>query len=205
MSDTPYKDISNAWAAETENEELQNLEDLRFSKMREYLSKIRYALTETPAEKQLQADMYTQEALNLEFMLKDLLMLRREKIIRAAMEQRRPLGTMVLSEEELYNRLLRGFEGHSDFIRETLKGMPSSTLKKPTEDTEDATPQEDVVDYVIVRFLRSIDDAIIGIDERTYGPFKKEDLLTIPLVNIPDGWTEDGTVVRVSIQGGGTD
>ena len=78
-------------------------------------------------------------------------------------------------------------------------------MKKPTEDTEDATPQEDVVDYVIVRFLRSIDDAIIGIDERTYGPFKKEDLLTIPLVNIPDGWTEDGTVVRVSIQGGGTD
>ena len=204
MSDTPYKDISDAWAAETENEELQNLEDLRFSKMREYLSRIRYALTETPAENQLQADMYTQEALNLEFMLKDLLMLRREKIIRAAMEQRRPLGTMVLSEEELYNRLLRGFEGHSDFIREALTGMPSSTLKKPTEDTEDATPQEDVVDYVIVRFLRSIDDAIIGIDERTYGPFKKEDLLTIPLPNA-DAWAEDGTVVRVSIQGGGTD
>ncbi|MFX1261051.1 MAG: hypothetical protein ACFFAZ_03100 [Promethearchaeota archaeon] len=204
MSDTPYKDISNAWAAETENEELQNLEDLRFSKMREYLSKIRYALTETPAENQLQADMYAQEALNLEFMLKDLLMLRREKIIRAAMEQRRPLGTMVLSEEELYSRLLRGFEGHSDFIREALTGTPSLTLKKPTEDTGNATPQEDVVDYVIVRFLRSIDEAIIGIDERTYGPFKKEDLLTIPLSNA-DPWTEDGIVVRVSIQGGGTD
>ena len=201
MSDTMYKDISDAWAAETENEELQNLEDLRFSKMADYLSKIRYALTETLAENQLQADMYTQEALNLEFMLKDLLLMRRDKIIRAALAQRRPLGAMVLSEEELYNRLLRGFEGHSDFVGEALAGMPSSTLKQPTEAT---TSQEDVMDYVIVRFLRAIDNPIIGIDERTYGPFKKEDLITIPAANA-SVWLKDGTVVRVTTDGGGSD
>ncbi|MGD9380811.1 MAG: hypothetical protein PVI03_00020 [Candidatus Thorarchaeota archaeon] len=203
MSNTLYKDISAAWATETANEELQNLEDLRLSKMTEYLSKIRYALTETPAENQLQADMYTQEALNLEFMLKDLLMLRRKKIIRAAMAQRRPLGAMVLSEEELYNRLLRGFQGHSNFIRETLTGIPSSTLTQPNNDGE-VPSQDDVVDYVIVRFLRSIDDSIIGIDERTYGPFKKEDLITIPAANAKV-WLTDGTVVRVSTDGGGSD
>lgn len=203
MSNTLYKDISAAWATETANEDLQNLEDLRLSKMTEYLSKIRYALTETPAENQLQADMYTQEALNLEFMLKDLLMLRRNKIARAAMAQRRPLGAMVLSEEELYNRLLRGFEGHSNFIRETLTGIPSSKLTQPTDDRE-APSQDDVVDYVIVRFLRSIDDSIIGIDERTYGPFKKEDLITIPAANAKV-WLTDGTVVRVATDGGGSD
>jgi DNA replication initiation complex subunit (GINS family) len=198
-----YKDINAAWAAETANDELQNLEDLRLSKMTEYLSKVRFALTETPAEKQLQADMYTQEALNLEFMLKDLLMLRRNKIIRAAMAQRKPLGAMVLSEEELYNRLLRGFEGHSNFVREALTGMPSSTMTRPTDGGE-VSPQEDVVDYVIVRFLRSIDDSIIGIDERTYGPFKKEDLITIPADNARV-WLRDGTVVRVATDGGGSD
>ncbi len=196
-----YKDISDAWAAEIENKELQNLEDLRFSKMADYLSKIRYALTETLAENQLQADMYTQEALNLEFMLKDLLMMRRDKIIRAALAQRRPLGSMILSEEELYNRLLRGFEGHSDFVREALAGLSSSTLKHPTEAT---ASQEDVMDYVIVRFLRAIDNPIIGIDEVTYGPFKKEDLITIPAANARV-WLKDGTVVRVTTNGGGRD
>lgn len=201
MSDKMYKDISDAWAAEIENKELQNLEDLRFSKMADYLSKIRYALTETLAENQLQADMYTQEALNLEFMLKDLLMMRRDKIIRAALAQRRPLGSMILSEEELYNRLLRGFEGHSDFVREALAGLSSSTLKHPTEAT---ASQEDVIDYVIVRFLRAIDNPIIGIDEVTYGPFKKEDLITIPAANARV-WLKDGTVVRVTTNGGGRD
>ena len=203
MSNTLYKEIGVAWTAETENDELQNLEDLRLSKMTEYLSKIRYALTETPAENQLQADMYTQEALNLEFMLKDLLLMRRNKIIRAALAQRRPMGAMVLSEEELYNRLLRGFEGHSDFVREALSGIPPSTLKQPADDGE-ATSQEDVVDYVIVRFVRPIDNPIIGIDERTYGPFKKEDLMTIPAENARV-WLRDGTVVRVMTDGGGSD
>jgi DNA replication initiation complex subunit (GINS family) len=203
LSDTLYKDISAAWATEIANDELQSLEDLRLSKMTEYLSKIRYALTETPAENQLQADMYTQEALNLEFMLKDLLMLRRNKIVKAAMAQRRPIGSMVLSEEEFYNRLLRGFEGHSNFVKESLTGIPSSILTQPTDDGE-ASLQEDVVDYVIVRFLRSIDDSIIGIDERTYGPFKKEDLITIPSANARV-WLRDGTVVRVATDGGGSD
>ena len=203
MSEMPYKEISAAWTAEMENEELQDLEDLGLGKMTEYLSKIRYALTETPAENQLQADMYTQEALNLEFMLKDLLMMRREKIIRAALAQRKPLGRMSVSEEALYRELARGFEKHTDFVKEILTGMVTPTLKHPTDD-EEATSQEDVVDYFIVRFLRSIDDSIIGIDERTYGPFKKEDLLSIPAANA-GVWLKDGTVVRVATDGGGTD
>ncbi|MFW9910847.1 MAG: hypothetical protein ACFFEU_00100 [Candidatus Thorarchaeota archaeon] len=202
MSDTPYKDINDAWAAEMENEELQNLEDRRLSKMAEYLSNIRYALTETPAEDQLQAEMYTQEALNLEYMLNDFLMMRREKIIRAAIAQRPPQGKMVLSEEELYNRLRRGFEGHSNFVREALTGIPSPPSKE-LPDGKEATPPKEVVDYVVVRFLRSIDDAIIGIDERTYGPFKKEDLLAIPFANAKV-WLDDGTVVRVATDMGGT-
>jgi DNA replication initiation complex subunit (GINS family) len=74
-------------------------------------------------------------------------------------------------------------------------------LKHPTEAT---TPQEDVMDYVIVRFLRAIDNPIIGIDEITYGPFKKEDLITIPTANARV-WLKDGTVVRVTTTGGGSD
>lgn len=196
-----YNEISEAWQNEVETEELQDLEDLRLNKMVEYLSKVRYDLTETPAENHLQANLYTQEALNLEFMLKDLLMTRRTKILRAALTQRRPLGNMVLSEEELYNRLLRGFEGHEDFVRESLAGMPSSPLKRPADD-DIANVEEDGVEYVLVRFMRSIDEAFLGLDESTYGPFKKEDLATIPAANARV-WLRDGTVVRVMSDGGG--
>ena len=110
MNDVNYNDIESAWEQETANENLQDLEDLKLSKMVSYLSEIRVSLAETKAEDQLQADFFTQEALNVEFMLNDLLLLRQDKILKAALAQRRPIGTMTLPEEEFYNRLLRGVE-----------------------------------------------------------------------------------------------
>ncbi len=36
----------------------------------------------------------------------------------------------------------------------------------------------------------------MGLDEATYGPFKKEDIATIPTENVR-AWLRDGTVTRV--------
>ncbi|MGY5876363.1 MAG: hypothetical protein RTU30_11510 [Candidatus Thorarchaeota archaeon] len=206
MPDVDYDNIMQAWSDEMDNDELQDLEDLRFSKMVEYLSKIRLTLAETSAENQLQANLLTQEVLNLEFMLKDLLTMRRDKIVKASIVQRRPLGTMTLSEEELYNRIIRGFEGHHQFINETLVGTPTPTMKrskskKKSKDTKEPdTLESDEIEYVLVRFLNPIQDAFLGLDEMTYGPFAKDDIATIPTDNARM-WLRDGTVTRVAVEG----
>ena len=202
MSDVKYSDIELAWEQETANENLQNLEDLKLSRMISYLSEVRVSLANTKAEDQLQADLYTQEALNVEFMLNDLLILRQNKILKAALAQRRPIGTMTLAEEEFYNRLLRGVEGHQEFIKGALIGTPPSATKRSTRkkrkkgDDKSDDPPEEATDYVLVRFLRPIKDAFMGLDEVTYGPFKKEDIATIPTENA-HAWLRDGTISRV--------
>jgi len=89
------------------NEALQNLADLRLSKMVSYLSKIRLELASTKADDVLQADLLTQEALNIEFMLKDLLEQRRAKIMKAALSNRKPAGDMTLAEEGFYKDIQR--------------------------------------------------------------------------------------------------
>ncbi|MEE8181836.1 MAG: hypothetical protein V3T87_00815 [Candidatus Thorarchaeota archaeon] len=202
MSDVKYSDIELAWEQETTNENLQDLEDLKLSRMISYLSEIRVSLANTKAEDQLQADLFTQEALNVEFMLNDLLILRQNKILKAALAQRRPIGTMTLAEEEFYNRLLRGVEGHQEFIKGALIGTPPSATKQSTRkkrkkgDAKSDDPPEEATDYVLVRFLRPIKDAFMGLDEATYGPFKKEDIATIPTENA-HAWLRDGTISRV--------
>ena len=139
-----YDMIGAAWEAETGNEELQSLNDLQLTKMTEYLSKVRFELTETAAGNQLQADLLSQEALNLEFMIKDLLMVRRSKIVKAALEQTKPSGELTLSEEEFYNRLVRGIDGHLESVNESLTGMPSPTPKQSgAETTRNGTYQTD--------------------------------------------------------------
>ena len=198
MSDLGYDDIKSAWENEIENEGLQNLGDLRLSKMVSYLSSVRLSLASTDAEKRVQADILTQEALNLEFMIEDLLTLRRQKILKAAISGHRPMGDMTLAEEELYNRTQRALDGHTEFIKDSLAGSKPKKKKKTTDDMKkpEVSSATESLEYVTVRFLRPISDVFLGLDEKTYGPFKKEDIAMIPSANART-WLRDGTVIRI--------
>jgi DNA replication initiation complex subunit (GINS family) len=193
-----YDDIQATWKKEVENDELQDLQDMKLGKMVAYLSQVRLELAHTDSEDRLKSDLLQKEAKNLEFMLKDLLLLRRDKILKSALTLHRPMGGMSLSEEEFYNRLTRGLEKHSKFVQETLSGTPAATVKRPVGVSgKDSEP--DTMDYILVRFLRPIEDQFLGLDEVTYGPFKKEDVAVIPALNART-WLRDGTVVRVVVE-----
>jgi DNA replication initiation complex subunit (GINS family) len=196
-----YDDIHAVWEKEVENEELQDLHDMKLGKMVAYLSQMRLALAHTDAKDTLKSDLLQKEAQNLEFIIKDLLMLRREKILKASLALRRPRGRMTLPEEELYNRLVRGLEKHAEFVRETMLGTPAATVKRSVAGSKKEGEPE-TMDYVLVRFLRPVDEPFLGLDEVVYGPFKKEDVATIPAANVRT-WLRDGTVVRVVIENTG--
>lgn len=203
MSEINYEAIRNAWEDETSSESLQNLADLRLSKMVDYLSKIRLELASTNADDLLQSDLLTQEALNIEFMVKDLLDCRRNKILKAALSNRKPTSEMTLAEEGLYKDLQRALDSHAEFVKESLSGTtPGSKPRDKKGKTAKKTPADDLdedtedIDYVIVRFLRPIKEPFMGLDERTHGPFEKEDVAKIPAANVRI-WLRDGTATRI--------
>ena len=198
MSEISYTDIKNAWEDEISNNALQNLADKRLGQMVSYLSKVRLELASTSADDVLQADLLSQQALNIEFMLKDLLEYRRNKILRAIFSNRKPTSDMTVAEDEFYNKTQRALDSHIDFVKEALsgataqskpKGKKGKTTKKSDETTED-------IDYIIVRFLRPIKEPFMGLDEKTHGPFEKEAVAKIPVANARI-WLRDGTVSRI--------
>jgi len=203
LSEINYDDIRNAWEDETSSEVLQNLRDKRLSRMVAYLSKIRLELASTNADDVLQSDLLTQEALNIEFMLKDLLDYRRNKILKAALSNRKPTSDMTLDEEDFYKLTQRALDSHAEFVKESLSGTTSQPKSRPkkgktTKETSDATLDEDAedIDYIIVRFLRPISEPFMGLDEKTHGPFEKEDVAKIPAANV-SRWLRDGTATRI--------
>ncbi|MHA1905951.1 MAG: DNA replication complex subunit Gins51 [Candidatus Thorarchaeota archaeon] len=204
MSEIVYDDIKKTWEDEKNNDSLQNLEDLRLSKMVAYLSTVRHLLAETPSENSVQVDLMTQEGLNIEFMLRDLFMLRRTKIMNAVLSQVKPAGSMTLAEEEFYNRVSRGVTSHSEFVEEVLAGTPVPTMKRSKKKKKESPPpvkkkkaeEVDEMEYVMVRFLRSVEEPFMGLDEVVYGPFQEEDIATIPTANAKS-WLRDGTVTRI--------
>jgi DNA replication initiation complex subunit (GINS family) len=160
-----------------------------------YLSKIRLSLASVKDE--LHSNLLSQEGLNLEYMLRDLLMLRRDKILAAALELRRPQGIMTLPEEEFYNRLLRGFKGHQEFVSESMSGAAVSSLKSETDDSSGRSKtDDDALDYVTVRFLKPTDIPAEGLDGRTYGPYAREDIARMP-VSTALVWINQKVAVRV--------
>jgi DNA replication initiation complex subunit (GINS family) len=203
LSEINYNDIRTAWEDEISNEGLQDLADLRLSKMVSYLSKVRLELASTNADDVLQSDVLTQEALNIEFMLKDLLEHRRNKIVKAVLSSRKPTGDMTLTEEGFYKTTLRAFESHAEFVKETLSGATSKSkpakkkgksAKKIVDDTIDEENED--IEYIVVRFLRPIEEQFMGLDEKTHGPFEKESVARIPAANVRI-WLRDGTATRI--------
>jgi DNA replication initiation complex subunit (GINS family) len=199
LSDISYEDIKSAWEDEISSETLQNLADLRLSKMIEYLTQVRLELASTNADDVLQSDLLTQEALNIEFMIKDLLEYRKIKILRDALANRKPTGDMTLTEEGFYKDIQRALDTHTEFVKESLSGATPLSKSKGTKTKSGTVTTEedsDEIDYVVVRFLRPIKEPFMGLDEKTHGPFEKEDVAKIPAANVRI-WLRDGTATRV--------
>jgi DNA replication initiation complex subunit (GINS family) len=204
LSEINYNDIRTAWEDEIANEGLQDLADLRLSKMISYLSKVRIELASTNADDVLQADLLTQEALNVEFMIKDLLEYRRNKILKAALSDRKPTGDMTLTEEGFYKATQRAFDSHTEFVKEALSGSSPKTKSKEksgntsrkNQDDTAVEDEDDGIDYVVVRFLRPIEEQFMGLDEKTHGPFEKESVARLPAANVRI-WLRDGTASRI--------
>ncbi len=196
MSNIGYNQIQQAWEEEKDSEKLQNLEDLKLSKMTGYLSSIREQLAKTPSDNKLQVDLFQEEGISIEFMLKDLLMLRRQKILNTILNSEQQKGNMTLAEEDFYNRIKKAVEEHFRFIDEAIIGKPTATITR-SQDSETVRPKdESTTEYVMVRFLKPVEEAFVGLDEVVYGPFQKEDIATIPTANARK-WLTDGIVVRV--------
>ncbi len=189
-----YGEIEETWAREVRNEKLQDLEDVRLSKMIVYLSKVRLSLAE--AKDDLHEKLLNQEGQNLEFMLRDLLILRRDKIIRTAMTLTKPEGLMTLPEEEFYNRLIRAFKGHFEFVTDSLRGVTHSRASRPMDIEHGEYDESEELEYVTVRFIKGTGIPAEGLDGRTYGPYEKEDLARMP-ASTALVWINQNIAVRV--------
>ena len=103
-------------------------------------------------------------------------------------------------EEGFYKETQRALDSHAEFVKESLSGTaphskPKSKKGKTTKTVSESS-QEDGIDYIIVRFLRPIKEPFMGLDEKTHGPFEKEDVAKIPAANVRI-WLRDGTATRI--------
>jgi len=121
-------------------------------------------------EKTTRARLLVRESENVRKMVKDLVLLRHEKIMNLASSgEATPIEGFTEEEEKLVREVAPSFESFQTLFKEIVSGrLSSSTLDKPRKR--------------VLRFLKDT-PSLIGSDLKIYGPFQPQDVASVPAEN----------------------
>jgi DNA replication factor GINS len=165
-----YNELYDAWKRELESLDLGRLPPDFYSKIADYLRRIKEE-NRMLDKKTVKASLLKSEMQNVKHMLRELIRARYRKLIRMmARGEKVSLNVLTVEEEKIYTGASLLAEAYQSFAENLLRGNVS---KMSVEQGHKR---------VVLRFLRDV-PAIIGADTKTYGPFKVEDVASLPVEN----------------------
>ena len=167
-------ELYRIWKTEKSQETLQKLPPSFYAEVRKLLSDCRTSSAATGQDRTQRA-IAEKEFKILQRLSTEIAKTRMKKIVGLTLSGQ-GVGTEVLAQEEAeFAKIIATHVGdYYRFIDELGLGSLSSEQKVPSEPAE--------VRLEVVRFLSDF-PAIIGVDLKTYGPFKSEDVATLPVEN----------------------
>lgn len=184
-----YAELFQAWQREKDNQELQVLEKNFYEKVSEYV-KSRQRSSRNSEETSLRARLVNAQRRRIERMVTDLVRTRYDKLVRATLQGKRPpRGALTAEEEVIYSSVLATAEELDKILGSVLHGQALDVKEVRVRDR----PKR-----ILVRFLQAI-PAIVGPNMRVYGPFKAEDVASLPAENA-EGLIAKNVAVEVRLE-----
>jgi DNA replication initiation complex subunit (GINS family) len=166
-----YNELYELWRKEKGNEKaIQWLPKNFYGKITSYIKKTREE-NRMLDKKTIKAKLLDIEFKNVKIMASELFELRYRKLWEKAFARETVTRDVLTEEEEkLYVEILSLAEAYYAFSKDILRGNLSA-IEKDVKHT-----------MVVLRFVQEI-PALVGSDLKTYGPFVKEDIATLPPEN----------------------
>ncbi len=181
-----YDELFEAWRKEKENAGIQPLPRGFYARLAGYVKKVR-GERRMLDEKTVKGRLLLKEGENVRSMAEELVQTRYEKMMRMITSgDIIPTTTLTEEEETLYREGASQADSFQAFMKDLLRGRLRGETK--------ARPKG----IIIVRILQEIPE-IIGADMRAYGPFKPEDIATLPKENART-LIKQGVAVEVETQ-----
>jgi len=165
-----YDELYEAWRKEKENAEVQLLPKDFFDRLAQYVKRLREE-GRMLDEKTTRARLLLRESKNVKKLCGELIQLRYEKVLRKVI-----VGETVVKEgltddeEKLFREIVTSTESYQNFLKGVLGG------RSPSVEVKERAKKR------VLRFLQGI-PAVIGTDMKPYGPFKPEDVASVPAEN----------------------
>jgi DNA replication factor GINS len=180
-----YDELFEAWRRERENPGLQSLPKDFYTRLADYMRRIREE-RRMMDEESLRGKLLKMEEENVRKMIGDLVHARRGKII-CLIEggEAIPSSALTGEEESLCSSLLSNREVFEALLKDVMQGQ------KPQVKGVGAKG------FLVIRILRELPQ-IVGADMKIYGPFKPEDIATLPEENAR-ALIKQGAAVELSV------
>lgn len=166
-----YKDLFELWKKESESSELEKLPSNFYSQVADYVRRLKEEQRMID-RKTLKASLLKVEMRNVKHIVRELVKIRCQKLIRILAEGKEiPWDVLAVQEK---NILTEGSLLFTSGLQNLAEGVLHGHL---TEGSVEGDQK-----MVVVRFLKEV-PAIIGADMKAYGPFKCEDVASLPVKN----------------------
>jgi DNA replication factor GINS len=165
-----YNELYDAWKNELENTELVELTPDFYLRLAEYSRKLREE-GRMLDKRTVKAKLLEKEMQNAKRMIRELIRARYRKLLAcSAKGEKLAAGVLTPEEEKIYTS--------TPSFTATFKGLMKNVLRgnAPKIDTRREHKR------AVLRFLKEV-PAVIGGDMKTYGPFKVEDVASLPVEN----------------------
>lgn len=182
-----YDEMFEFWRREIENTDLQSLPKNFYERLADYVRRIREE-RRMMDEESLRGKLLQREEENIKKMIHDLICIRHEKILQLVTGgETVPLTALTEEEESLYGNLSAHSEAYRNLLNDIMQG------RKPRKISGKMTRG-----FLVIRIIKEIPQ-IVGVDMKIYGPFKPEDIATLPEENAR-ALVKQGAAVEVNIQ-----
>ena len=165
-----YNQLYEIWKQELEDDDMTRLPPDFYAGIVEYVKKLREE-SRMLDKRTVKANLLRKEMQNMKLMTWELIRVRYRKIVnKAAKGEDVSREALTAEEEQIYGKISPLAETLSNFATEILHGHEPRTIT-------DLRHRR-----ITVRLLADV-PAIVGADMKTYGPFRNEDVASLPVEN----------------------
>ena len=187
-----YDELYQAWKAENEHEQdIQPLPKDFFTKLAQYFRRLKEE-SRMLDDKTVRAQLLLEESRNVKMLSEELIRLRYEKVLeKTRAGEHVSADGLAVGEEKLFKEVGYSAEAYENFLRDVLSGKSTNVKTGNAEETSNANIKDSLSEgeaavvgekKSVLRFVKSV-PGIIGADMKPYGPFKPEDVASVPSEN----------------------
>jgi DNA replication initiation complex subunit (GINS family) len=176
-----YDQIFNVWKNERRSKDLLSVSGSLYSKIRQKIKTFEEQLEQLPEDDVFSFEIIKERKNRLERLFNDLVKIRTHKIIHSILRGVVPKEGLVIEELDFVSVLQEVLEAHH---KRSLLGQTASCFTKTEK--EEISGAKSSEEYMTIRILEDLPEILDVTAEteskRVFGPFKKEDIVRLPVI-----------------------